>query len=413
MAGLTGSLFDNFDSGTVNAAKWSTFIGGGSIQNTNGQLRFYSALTGMDNALDSVSDPFSLINSMVQTELVSAGDQSLASLLIKASRFGLNGSSIYFGVQANSIYAFDGSAQKGATTYSATNHRWLRLQERAGTVYWYTSASNTGPWGTLYATVLPFAVGTSTFLELAAEAGVELSTTVVIFDNFNIISGIASPSKQTVRFTVNLPTSTKGVNKTGQPAKQTVRVLTNAVTASKVSTKTASLTQAIVKITTGVTTASGGSVVDNKTASTVKQLISVITGATSASKQVNKTSSLSKQVISVITGTLSVSKGSSKTASITKAIIIIQTGVTTASTGTVADNKTASVTKAIVNIVLNSPTVTISRSKSASITKANIRFLTNTTSGIIPASSSGIYLTAYGKSRIDTFINSDDLEVSK
>ncbi len=352
---LTGSLFDNFNTNTVNAAVWATEINaGGTIQNTNGQLRYYSALTGMDSSLFSIGDPYSLLDSYIQCEVVSAGNQALASLLVRPCRFGVpSGERLFFAIQANTLSAIFQNGPDivlASTTYNSTAHKWFRLQGRGANVQWLTAASSTGPWATLYSTVAPIPIGTSSFLELAAEAGAEASTTLVIFDNFNIVSNAASTTKPTIRFFVNTTSASKANRDIATTTTALIRFVANTTTVSKVNTKTATLTKALIRFQVNNTTASAGAVIDNKTATTTKHLISIIVNPSTASKGSSKTAQLTQAVLRVVTGALSASKSQAKTAQLTKAIVSIVTNAITASK---TQGKTASLTKVLITIKTN------------------------------------------------------------
>lgn len=234
---LTNTLTDNFNDNSVDAAKWTLqAFSGGTVAETNQRIEMLTGIAGTDSALDSVADPYSLVGSTMGIKLVDAGNQALTSLIVKACRFGAAGGSVYFQISNGNISAFDGTTTQGTITYNSTNHLYLRLRENAGTLFWETSADS-NVWAVLYSVANPFSLTTSTFLEFAIESGVELSTTTVIVDDFNILADIAVPNGQ--RIVSNLPTSVREVKKLPSVLTATanlptstskVTVLTNALT---------------------------------------------------------------------------------------------------------------------------------------------------------------------------------------
>ncbi|MEI8032789.1 MAG: hypothetical protein WCH05_05555 [Chlorobiaceae bacterium] len=147
-----------------------------------------------------------LTGSNTTVELVNAGNQSLASLEVVFYIIQPTGTSdaVYFDINSNTISAWERVAgvntQVGSgLPYSATNHRYLRIRESAGTTYWDTSPDYT-TWTNRWSEVNPIAV---TDTKIALQAGTwnpEATGTTVIWDNVNTsgASGYSATFTETV-----------------------------------------------------------------------------------------------------------------------------------------------------------------------------------------------------------------------
>lgn len=190
---LIETLKDNFDDNSIDSSKWTGGVfSGGSIAETNKRIEMVTGLAGTDTSLyndTSFPQTFSLIGSSIVNRLVNAGNQSLASLLVKACRWADGSSSIFFRITGGNISAMAGTTgAQGTVAYSSTNHQYLRIRESGGTTFWETSADGY-TWNSFYSVANAthgVDLTARSFVEMAIESGVELSTTTVIFDDWNI-----------------------------------------------------------------------------------------------------------------------------------------------------------------------------------------------------------------------------------
>lgn len=188
------ALYDDFNSGS---AKWNTYTGGGgSISFAGNQLRIsHPATTAYPNVyIDPVRYDFT--GGGVFVQLVDAGDQSITShqALLKVALDGSNMLSFY--VENGNIGALKvvGGTQTnlGSTTYNQTAHRWLRIRESGGTIYFGTSPDGY-TWTDQWSLANPFAV-TAIRVELLSGAWqVEAAGSYATFDNFNIVPPVSMP----------------------------------------------------------------------------------------------------------------------------------------------------------------------------------------------------------------------------
>lgn len=175
---LIGDLTDDFS--TADAAKWNGLgtnpsVTGGrlSLASTAGYVGIDSVgrynLTASAMTVEFVQRAISTANSNVGL-IDEGGNNRLA--------FGVSGTSLKFVEVAN------GTPDETSVTYNATNHRWLRIRESGGTVYWETSADGTS-WST--GRSKSWAVGQIGNLKVFADCGgVDDVTTPALYDNFNL-----------------------------------------------------------------------------------------------------------------------------------------------------------------------------------------------------------------------------------
>ncbi len=184
----TAGESDDFNDNSIDGAKWTGAFG--TVTETGGQMVFTcasnsTAYSGIDGASN-----FDLTGKEYSVELVSAGNQTIASLevgpiqLLKDSTNGLsfyiNGGNIQALRKVAGVNAFGGSM-----TYNSTTHKYLRIREASGRIYWeYSSDRKT--WTQLYAFTSQFAVTALHSENYAGKFAVDVNATSMILDNVNL-----------------------------------------------------------------------------------------------------------------------------------------------------------------------------------------------------------------------------------
>jgi len=184
----TSALVDNFDDNSLDTGKWAEWTGG-DVSETSQQLRITSTTSSSYKGMESVSS-YDLIGSYAVVELVHAltgltDDGTFLQLYLDVTN------TITLFVYNDTLTAEKQVAGSyttiASTAYNGTNHRWLRIREASGTVYFDTSADGL-TWNNFTSTPNPFtltALVASLFIGTdSANAG----TDTAIFDNFNVIS---------------------------------------------------------------------------------------------------------------------------------------------------------------------------------------------------------------------------------
>lgn len=192
-------LTDNFDDNSIDSAKWSSGAGvTNNVVETNKQIEI---LTTTVANYQYLYDPIGhdLTGSYAGSLLVSAGNQSLTTLEVYPIFLKLDdNNAIFWLVSGNFIRAYKKVAttvtQLASLAYDPLLHKYFRITESGGTTYWQYS-QNGIDWTTLHSASNPIVV-TRLFINLMAGVyGVELSTTTVKFDDFNIYPTEVSVTK--------------------------------------------------------------------------------------------------------------------------------------------------------------------------------------------------------------------------
>ncbi|HSW87828.1 MAG TPA: FG-GAP-like repeat-containing protein [Candidatus Saccharimonadales bacterium] len=190
----SSSVTEDWSSGSINTLKWNNWSGN-QINVVNNQLK-----------IDSVSWPsyfevnnwvngmyYNLTGSSVSNQLISAGNQSLASwevYPIAIYNVDNANNNLRFFVSNNTVYAW--KQVSGVNTiiatssYNPTNQKYFRIRENSGTVYFETSTTGSS-WTSFASTTTPFDI-TKVYVSISAGTWTsESTTTSAIFDNFNIL----------------------------------------------------------------------------------------------------------------------------------------------------------------------------------------------------------------------------------
>lgn len=182
-------LKDNFNDNTLDTVTIWNKWGGGNIVNTNGRLELTSGTTGNYYGMQTW-DSFSFRDTYQSMEVVDVGNQSIVSWSIQPVSVFVDSSNKYYvninqgNLEARHVVAGSDNAF-ASIAYNATNHRWLRIREGSGTVYFEYSADGIS-W-TSWASETAAMNLNSVLLEvLIGTWQAEALTTTAILDNLSI-----------------------------------------------------------------------------------------------------------------------------------------------------------------------------------------------------------------------------------
>lgn len=185
----TSTFQDSFDTSGI-SGNWSTSLSADATQVTNpgGCIEISHTATIQYNALDTAST-YDLTNDSMYIQLVNAGNQTIASHEAIFQVYLNSTNHAWFTASNGNLAAFTlisgTQTQIGSSvTYSNFSHRWLRLRESGGTLYWDVSFNGSN-WTNLWSAADPF---TLTAINPTIQSGCynnEASGSFAIFDDFN------------------------------------------------------------------------------------------------------------------------------------------------------------------------------------------------------------------------------------
>jgi hypothetical protein len=195
---LAQTLTDNFNDNSRDTAKWNTEGSNWAEQNNQLELGNVSS-SGVYSTYKSVNN-YNLTGSYLYSQLVNAGNQSLPTFQAVAVQVYLDASNTLSWIigggmlvaqkQVSGSY----SDQRNDTAYNSAVHKFFRIRESAGTIYWDYSTDGSS-WTNYASLAAPFAV-TNINLRIAAGAyGPEVGTTVAYFDTFNTLTSDTTTSR--------------------------------------------------------------------------------------------------------------------------------------------------------------------------------------------------------------------------
>jgi hypothetical protein len=140
---LTETLTEDWSSGSIDAGTWDQF-GTGTRATASQKLQLTpSAASYVGVVTANTGTRYDLTGSSVYVELSAVLDQRLG---VESAYFAVGpagNSRVDFSVSDGSLLMRSNVAgvqtSQGSLTYNATTHRWLRIRESGGTVYWDTS----------------------------------------------------------------------------------------------------------------------------------------------------------------------------------------------------------------------------------------------------------------------------------
>ncbi len=195
---LIETLNDDFSlSNAIDTSKWSIFNGAGTnVFNIDNQLKMFTAVSAAGSYYGITSlTTYDLTGSYFQGRLVNSGDTSIASyqtdFLIQLDSnnrayWSRTGTTLACWKAIGGVYTQQGSS----LTYDAAVHKYVRIRESSGTVYWDYSTD-----GSLWTNQTSIAVASLwavTSISGQVEVGTnssEASFTFAIWDEINIITG--------------------------------------------------------------------------------------------------------------------------------------------------------------------------------------------------------------------------------
>jgi hypothetical protein len=180
------TLVDNFNDNTLDTGKWNPQ---GTTRETNGRIEMPHLSNGASaNYLYSLTT-YDLTDSEIRVELVRApraNSPTQVRVLVRPNDYTvylalyMQGGALYVNHSVNGT-----GVNRRVASYDPALHRWLRLREAHGTIYYETSPDG-NTWSTLDSYATPFDVS-SVILELASTLSTtEPSAGTVVFDNFNV-----------------------------------------------------------------------------------------------------------------------------------------------------------------------------------------------------------------------------------
>lgn len=201
------TVSDNFDDNSLNTSIWSEWTAG-DLSETSQTLRMTSTTSASYKGGD-VLGAYDLSGSSVHVEVVNALSSSLtdAGTYLQIVLDGSNYLTMYkFGNNLIANKDVAGTITSVATTtYNSSTHRWWRIRESSGTIY-YDYSSDGSSWSNLGTTTVSWTytggVYPSLFIGTDSANG---STETAIFDNFNVTpSGTTVSTSDSISFTDQL-----------------------------------------------------------------------------------------------------------------------------------------------------------------------------------------------------------------
>jgi hypothetical protein len=187
---------DNFNDNSLDAAKWTPWSGGDvteTAQTLQIQSNTAAAYKGMNSAFKG-----SLVGSYAHVEVphVLTGLTS-ASTMLQVGPDDQHTITLYVGGTTFAAeYQINGVFTTPATTpYNATTHRWWRIREASGTVY-YEYSADSATWSVLTSVAAPFSLTNVRISLFIGTDAANVSTDTAIFDNVNAFPLIASSRGQ-------------------------------------------------------------------------------------------------------------------------------------------------------------------------------------------------------------------------
>jgi hypothetical protein len=187
---------DDFNDNSLNAAKWTQWTNG-DVSETSQTLQIASNTSasvykGMQSVIYST-----LVSSYAHVEVPHAvtgltSTNTLFQLAVDTQHtltLYSNGTSLAAEYQINGTYT-----TPATTPYDPVAHRWWRIRESGGTIY-YEYSSNANGWSVLASVAAPFAVTNMMVLMFVGSESVNTSTDTAVYDNFNVLPALFSVAR--------------------------------------------------------------------------------------------------------------------------------------------------------------------------------------------------------------------------
>lgn len=180
------TLTDNFNDNSIDITKWNNW-GGVQVVETNQDLELTTTTAASYWGITSVNQ-YDLTNSYVFVKMVDPGNTSLTSHFCTLkldigsdyTEIGINGDYLVVNKYVSGIWT-----QTASAIYNSSVHKWIRIRESYGTVYWDYSA-NTQTWTNLWSEADPVILTSIYITLIVGNNSIEASGTTSKFDNFNV-----------------------------------------------------------------------------------------------------------------------------------------------------------------------------------------------------------------------------------
>lgn len=194
------TLTDDFNDNSLDTALWNAT---GTVNETSGQSQIPSG-TSITYAELQSDIQYTLAGSYASSQLVDAGNQSLASWEVYPVILTIDASNqLFWYVNQGTLYAESRVAGSNTTQYSvaynSSTHAYLRIREASGTTYWDTSTDGIN-WTNRASATNPIAVTGLYQGWVAQNYSAEATTTTAKIDNFNITPPAANTSAMLLMF---------------------------------------------------------------------------------------------------------------------------------------------------------------------------------------------------------------------
>jgi hypothetical protein len=187
---------DNFNDNSLDTTKWLEWETGNSVE-TGGRMQIQSTTAASYRGMESKTTG-SLIGSYVQVEVphVLTGLTS-ASTDLQLAIDGDHTITMYeSGGQLYAEHQLNGNwVTVASIPYNATNHRWWRIREASGTIY-YEYSANGITWSQLASAANPFTLTALFVMLFIGTNAANASTDTAIFDNLNTFPLLSSSKAQ-------------------------------------------------------------------------------------------------------------------------------------------------------------------------------------------------------------------------
>lgn len=192
MVAKVATLIDNGRS--INTSLWTPF--GPNYSDSGSALVVTSALASTYSGANSNAN-YDLTSSTYTMEIPAAGTQTITTWEVFPCKLQIDGNNwVSWRINGGNImcrHVVTGTTtDSGSTAYSATTHKWLRLREASGTLFWEYSSNGTS-WTSLFSMADPITLTSLQAQISAGTFGTEVSTTSAQFALINLPPGSAGP----------------------------------------------------------------------------------------------------------------------------------------------------------------------------------------------------------------------------
>lgn len=190
---LLGTLKDTFTGTTIDTAKWTNW--GTTHCTQNNQLTITTTTAAAYFGMDSVTTTYDMTASVASVKMVNAGNQALTSLEVYPVLITKDANNTVSwlisggNISCQKKIAGVATQQGSSAAYSSSTHKYFRIREAGGTVYWdYSTDSETWTNQTSITVASLFAVTSVSATIITGNYAIEASTTTAVYDDFNVIT---------------------------------------------------------------------------------------------------------------------------------------------------------------------------------------------------------------------------------